>query len=209
MVLQKINIYFLVNKMNNFNAIPTLQSSITPTHSLDETQSCITENSPAELVVSDINNILAQMIVPDTNIDEALLIMKCSNRRSKLYIGTDTKLLGVINNFTLVSRNVLMIANRKGISRAELTVADVMSPIAKMPAIAKEMVQHARIGDIKKTMQQLGEGHIQIVDKSHRICGLISAVDISRALQVPIDINVTAHSFKDYFEVIHEHAELI
>lgn len=195
--------------MNNYKSIPTIQSSIFHTHFADETLPCINENSPAELVVRDIQNILAQMIVPDTTIDEALLIIKRSNRPSKLYIGTDTKLLGVINHFTLVSRNILMIANRKGISRADLTVADVMSPTYKMPALAKGTVLHARIGDIKRTMQQLGEGHIQVVDKSHNICGLISATDVSKALNMPIDINVKAHSFKDCFEVIHEHAELM
>lgn len=99
--------------------------------------------------MNDITCIILQMIAPDTNIDEALTVMRLSNRKSTLYVGTDTPLLGVISSFTLVSRVVLMIANRKGITRSELTVADIMNPVYKMPALQKNHVLRACIVDIK------------------------------------------------------------
>jgi Mg/Co/Ni transporter MgtE len=54
-------------------------------------------------------------------------------------------------------------------------------------------------------MQKLGEAHMQVVDESNKICGVISSTDISRVLEEPVCINSTAHSFKDCFDVIHEH----
>ena len=189
--------------------MPTVDSSIACANVLIEAQTCLDIHSSAEYVVNDINCILSQMIAPDTSIDEALTVMRLSNKKSTLYVGTETKLLGVISSFTLVSRVVLMIANRKRVARSELTVADVMSPIYKMPALRKNNVHRACIGDIKKTMESLGKAHIQVVDDTNKIYGVISSIDVSRVLHEPVYINATAHSFKDCFNVMPEHEELI
>ncbi|WP_339723336.1 CBS domain-containing protein [uncultured Paraglaciecola sp.] len=195
--------------MNTFKIIPTVDSSIACATVSDETLTPLDVYSPAEYVVNDINCVISQMLSPDTSIDEALTVMRLSNRKSTLYIGMDSKLLGVISGFTLVSRVVLMVAKRKGVARADLTVADVMSLTYKMPALRKSQVHRACIGDIKQTMESLGEAHIQVLDENNKICGLISSTDISRVLHEPVYINATAHSFKDFFDVMHEHEELI
>lgn len=195
--------------MSVFKIIPTVNSIISGANVSLESIPCVDIYSSAEYVMNDIICIIPQMIGPDTTIDEGLTVMRLSNRKSKLYVGTGTKLLGVISSFTLVSRVVLMIANKKGITRAELTVADIMSPIYKMSALQKSHVQRACIGDIKQTMQKLGEAHMQVMDESNKICGVISSTDISRVLEEPVYINSTAHSFKDCFDVIHEHKEFI
>jgi CBS domain-containing protein len=196
-------------KMNNFKIIPTVDNSVSRVNMPAEAQACLDIHSSAEYVFNDIHCILSQMITLDTSIDQALTVMKLSNKKSILYVGTETKLLGVISSFTLVSRVVLMIANRKRVARSELTVADVMSLVVKMPALRKNNVHRACIGDIKKTMESLGEAHIQVVDETNKICGVISSTDVSRVLHVPVFINATAHSFKDCFNVMHEHEELI
>jgi CBS domain-containing protein len=195
--------------MNDFKIIPTVDSSISCANVSVETQPYVDIHSSAGQVVNDINCIVSQMIAPDTSIDEALTVLRLSNRKSSLYVGTDTKLLGVVSGFTLVSRVVLMTANRKGVARADLTVSDVMSQAYKMPALRKSTVHRACIGDIKKTMESLGEAHIQVVDDNNKICGVISSTDISRVLDEPVYINATAHSFKDYFDVMQKHEELI
>lgn len=195
--------------MDNFKIVPTVDNSISGVNMPVEAQACLDIHSSAEYVVKDIHCILSQMITPDASIDEALTVMRLSNKKSTLYVGTETKLLGVISSFTLVSRVVLMIANRKCVVRSDLTVADVMSPINKMPVLRKNNVHRACIGDIKKTMESLGEAHIQVVDETNKIFGVISSTDISRVLHEPVYINATAHSFKDCFNVMHEHEKLI
>jgi CBS domain-containing protein len=195
--------------MDNFKIVPTVDNSISGVNMPVEAQACLDIHSSAEYVVKDIHCILSQMITPDASIDEALTVMRLSNKKSTLYVGTETKLLGVISSFTLVSRVVLMIANRKRVARSDLTVADVMSPINKMPVLRKNNVHRACIGDIKKTMESLGEAHIQVVDETNKIFGVISSTDISRVLHEPVYINATAHSFKDCFNVMHEHEKLI
>jgi CBS domain-containing protein len=195
--------------MNDFKVIPSVDNSISSVNVSVEAKPHTDIYSSAVHVVNDINGIIAQMITPDTSIDEALIVMKLSNRKSNLYVGTDTQLLGVISSFTLVSRVVLMIANRKSVTRAELTVADIMNLANKMPALQKSHVQRACIGDIKHTMQELGAAYIQVIDENNKICGVISSTDISRVLDEPVYINITAHSFKDCFDIIHEHEEFI
>jgi CBS domain-containing protein len=195
--------------MTTFKLIPTNYGSISCAAPCEDFPPHSDINSPASSIMTDIVNIVPRMILPDTSIEDCLTILKHSNNQSKLYIGTGTKLLGVASRTTMLSRDVLMIANRKGLARTELTVADIMSQTTKMPALTQDNLNHASIGDIKHTMQRLGEAHIQVVDKHNKICGVISASDISKALDVPVIINLTAHSFKDCFEVIHAHSELI
>ena len=193
--------------MSNFKIIPTVDSTVSWASFSVEVQPHLDINSSAEHVVNDIKCIIAQMITPDTSIDDALTVMKLSNRKSNLFVGIGTQLLGVISSLTLVSRVVLMVANRKGVTRAELTVADIMSPTHKMPSLLKNHVQRACIGDLKQTMQELGEAYIQVIDENNKMCGVISSTDISRVLDEPVSINSTAHSFKDCFDIIHEHEE--
>lgn len=195
--------------MNTLKLVPTLGSSISYTTFLKDAQPNIDLHSSTEFVVDEMKQIIPQMIVPDTTIDEALIIMKRSNNRSKLYVGTSTRLLGIVDRSTLMSRNILMIANQKGLTRADLTVSDVMNSAYEMPALAKNSIGKSCIGDIKQMMQRLGEAHVQIVDENNTICGMISAADVGEALGTPMDIAITAHSFKDCFNVIHKHTELI
>jgi CBS domain-containing protein len=196
-----------VDEMSDFKIIPTVDSSVPRVNLSVEALPHLDIHSSAEHVVIDIKCIIAQMITPDTSIDDAMTVMKLSNRKPNLFVGIGTQFLGVISGLTLVSRVVLMVANRKGLTRAELTVADIMSLTNKMPALHKNHVQRACIGDIKQTMQELGEAYIQVVDENNKICGVISSTDISRVLDEPVRINATAHSFKDCFDIIHEHEE--
>lgn len=195
--------------MKTFKTIPVINNDTPNINSIDLPIFQADISSSAELVVNDLRSVVSQMIAPDTSIDEALIIMRQRSLKSKLYVGTGAKLLGVVDRYTLVSRNVLMIANRKGLTRNDLTVTDVMNVIAKMPIVRQDIVRQSCIGDILFTMQKLGESHLQIIDNNNKICGLVSAIDISIALDRPVEISVTAHSFKDCFDVIHDHTELI
>ena len=61
----------------------------------------------------------------------------------------------------------------------------------------------------EKINKKLNPEHVLLIDKDQQLCGLISATDIARALQVPININEKAHTFKEIFEVVFAQIEKI
>ena len=165
-------------------------------------------NSPALKVVTDFTRRNPQVIEKDVSVDQALFMMKKGHVKSLLVVNAEQHFLGVISFADLTSRKVLMIAAQKGLERQDLCVEDLMVTRHYLHGIPYDRILNASIGDVVHTLRELGEQHILLTDGEDRIRGLISATDIARALHIPLDIAPKAHSFKDIFDVLHEHREL-
>ena len=126
-----------------------------------------------------------------------------------MFIGSNDRILGAVNRMILMSRNVLMVANKKGVTRQDLCVEDLMSHAKAFPCIQHSLITTARVGDIKMTMQQSHEPIVLVVDENNVITGMFLSTTINRIAGEAINIVPTVHSFNDCFEVFHEHRELM
>ncbi|MDF2177983.1 CBS domain-containing protein [Aliiglaciecola sp. CAU 1673] len=194
--------------MKHYQAIKTLPLGSVNRFCHPNSMPALTLDSPATLVVTDFTRRQAQIIDKDVSIDQALFMMKKGHVKSKLVVDIDGGFLGIVSYNDLISRKVLMTAVERGLERADLCVADVMVDKQHLHGIPYEKVTQACIGDVLNTLQSLGDQHILLLDKDQQLRGLISASDIARALQIPLDINSKAHSFVDIFKVLHDHREL-
>lgn len=194
--------------MNNFKAITSIPLSEVKTLRVDDVVEPLQLESPATYVMTDFSRRSPRIIDGDTLIDETINIMNKIHVKSKLVVDKNLNLIGIVNLADLMSRKVLMAANQKGVKRTDILVTDVMVKVSELHAVKLQKIQHASIGEVLATMRSLGEQHLLVYDADKHIRGVISAVDIGRALAIPLDINVTAHSFKDVFDVIHSHSEL-
>jgi hypothetical protein len=71
-------------------------------------------------------------------------------------------------------------------------------------------LQQGTIGDLLKTLRHEGSMHMLVVDpESQEICGIISASEIARRLQVPVEINLQASSFRDLVDVLFGRGESV
>ncbi|GAA0366557.1 hypothetical protein GCM10009092_33640 [Bowmanella denitrificans] len=180
------------------------------------TQFCSTESveplnldSAAVKVVTDFTRRSPQLIDKDVSVDQALFMMKKGHVKAKLVVDADEQFLGIVSFADLSSRKILMIANQRQQDRNELTVEDVMVPRRELQGISYAQLKNATIGDLVNTLRSLGEQHILLVDELGHLRGLISSSDIARALHIPLDISLKANSFRDIFNVLHEHTELV
>ncbi|MEP7705846.1 CBS domain-containing protein [Paraglaciecola sp. 25GB23A] len=194
--------------MNNFKALTSISLSEVKTLRVNDVVEPLELESPATFVMTDFSRRSPRIIDADTSIDETINIMNKIHVRSKLVVDKNLNLIGIVNLADLLSRKVLMSANQKGVKRADILVTDVMVKVSELHAVKLQKIQTSNIGDVLATMRNLGEQHLLVYDNDKHIRGVISAVDIGRALRIPVDINATAHSFKDIFNVIHEHTEL-
>ncbi|GGO73811.1 CBS domain-containing protein [Bowmanella pacifica] len=180
------------------------------------TQFCATESaeplnldSAATKVVTDFTRRSPQLIDKDVSVDQALFMMRKGHVKSKLVVDAEQQFLGIVSFADLNSRKILMIANQRQQDRHELTVEDVMVPRSELHGIRYEHLKNATIADLVDTLRSLGEQHILLTDEQSRLRGLISSSDIARALHIPLDISLKASSFRDIFNVLHEHSELV
>ncbi|KXI27348.1 CBS domain-containing protein [Paraglaciecola hydrolytica] len=194
--------------MSSFKTLTSIPLSQVQTLRVNDVVEPLQLESPATFVMTDFSRRSPRIIELDTSVDEALRIMDKIHVRSKLVIDKNLNLVGIVNLSDLLSRKVLMAANLKGVKRTDVSVGDVMVKISELHAVRLSKIQCSNIGDVLATMRALGEQHLLVYDNDKNIRGAISAADIGRALQIPVDINATAHSFKDIFNVIHEHYEL-
>lgn len=165
------------------------------------------QSSCALKVVTDFTRRVPQVVLKDVDVDHALFMMVNGHVRSKLVVDHDDTFLGVINSRDLTGRKVLTVAQKRNQSRNDLTVEDLMTKKSELRAMPYSLVENAKIGDVLETLKELGQQHVLLIDEEAGLRGMISASDIARALHIPVNILQTAHSFKDIFEVIHDHEE--
>ncbi|AIY65320.1 CBS domain-containing protein [Pseudoalteromonas piratica] len=193
--------------MTDFRVIDTISlNGVTSISSLCSSEALdITSN--ASHIVTDFNHKRPQLIEKDVSVNEALYMMKMGHVRSKIVIDQSENLMGVISSSDLASYKVLHIAQLRNVSRADLTVENLMIKKEDMRAINFSKISNYTIGDVLATLRNMGQQHVLLIDKENTLRGLISASDIARALHIPININEKAHTFKEIFDVVFSQLE--
>jgi signal-transduction protein with cAMP-binding, CBS, and nucleotidyltransferase domain len=161
-------------------------------------------DSSAYEIFTDFSHQQPMMLERTTPIDDALAMMKREHVKLKLVISVDETFEGVITLADLHSVKVMRATRATGLNRKDLTVAHVMTTKDHLHAIAISEFGRATVGAVLSTMKQYGEQHVLVVDTQEKcICGIVSANDIARRLQVPVYISERANSFADIYKIIH------
>ncbi len=161
-------------------------------------------DSPASAIVTSFEFTKPLALELDVGINQALLMMKKAHVRSVIVMDGTEQFKGIISVSDLESRKVLSIAQSLGQRRDELTIADVMTPSTKLTGLSMQQVANSSIGDVLKTLQDVGSQHMLVVKpEEQRICGIISASDIARKLHIAVDITERATSFKEVVDMLY------
>ncbi|NVK40844.1 MAG: CBS domain-containing protein [Oceanospirillaceae bacterium] len=161
-------------------------------------------DSPASAIVTMFDQTRPLALELDVGIDDALLMMKKAHVRSVIVMDGKEQFKGIISVSDLESRKVLTIAQQLGQRRDELTIADVMIPRSKLSGLSLKQVEGSSIGDVLKTLQDVGTQHMLVVNPEEQlICGIISASDIARKLHIPVAITERATSFREVVDVLY------
>ena len=89
--------------------------------------------------------------------------------------------------------------------KPDISVADVMTPIGELRAIAYQDLELACIGDVVETLQSEHRQHFLVTEgNADVIRGIFSASDIARRLHIAVDIT-KAPSFSEICHAIVSH----
>ena len=185
-------------------ALPTfrLEAGISLAQAQPQTSSAVQLQSPALQVMTDLTLVKAATTHPSTPLPQAEQMMINQGVRMLFVVSDMPALAGLITTTDLVGDRAMRIVAERHLRHDELSVADAMTPLSMLDAIAFERMGTAMVGNVIATLKRFGRNHLLVVQAAtaqtpQRVRGVISRAQIERQLGVPIAITHIASSFAE------------
>ncbi|WP_417669714.1 CBS domain-containing protein [Pseudoalteromonas tetraodonis] len=192
--------------MSNFKELRTQDISHGTIANTFTNEAVIDLTSPATQVVTSFTDKSPMRASFDTTIEQAS--KQLTTQRSDFILVTDEqqKLIGIVASADLQSSKIMILAQRLGLPRSEISLRYLMTPLSNLMGVSMKSLSYSCIGDALQTMEHHGAMFLLVTAANNEISGLISARDIARKLQIPVHISPIAHTFSEVLESIeHPH----
>lgn len=169
-------------------------------------QPLIDLTSPAIKMINNFTNKIPVRASFDTTIEQALKQLNVQPSNFILVTDEQHKLIGIVSSADLQSSKTMIIAQRIGLPRSEVNLHHLMTPLTNLLGVSMQSLSYAYIGDALQTMEHRGAMFLLVTTANNEICGLISAREIAKTLQIPVHITPIANSFSEVLESVdHPH----
>ena len=192
--------------MSNFKELRTQDISHGTIANTFTNEAVIDLTSPATQVVTSFTDTSPMRASFDTTIEQAS--KQLTTQRSDFILVTDEqqKLVGIVASADLQSSKIMILAQRLGLPRSEISLRYLMTPLSNLMGVSMKSLSYSCIGDALQTMEHHGAMFLLVTAANNEISGLISARDIARKLQIPVHISPIAHTFSEVLESVeHPH----
>jgi CBS-domain-containing membrane protein len=159
----------------------------------------VTLESPALEVMTDLREVQALTTEPEASIEAAHTRMKRLGVRLLFVTDHEDRLLGLITATDILSEKVVQAMQARGVSKAEVLVAEIMTPHEHLDAIHMTDLRGAKVGHVLATLKHAGRQHAIVVEVHQppvqeriaallqrpavqTVCGLFSTTQIARQL---------------------------
>jgi CBS domain-containing protein len=155
-------------------------------------------DDPAFSVMTDLREVSAATTRPEETIDAAHAQMIRRAVRLLFVLDDSNAVAGIITATDLLGDKPVRFMQERGISHAEILVADIMTPASRLEALPLLEVAQMRVGHVVATLKKVGRKHLTVAeDGGRRIRGLFSASQIARQLGMELQTFEVASSFAD------------
>jgi CBS domain-containing protein len=158
-------------------------------------------DSPALDVMTDLRHVPAATIAAETALRDADHAMRLRAVRLLLVVDSQRQVVGVITAADLLGERPIRVAQERGGRIDDLTVANLMTPLAAMEAVSLSDVARSDVGHVMATLRRSGRQHALVlergVDDQDMIRGIFSAAQIARQLGVPMEGSEIARNFAE------------
>jgi CBS-domain-containing membrane protein len=214
--LELRSIVKIIFKYNNFRIMsetmpysPLVKTPISPLgcHLLEAfNPPAVSVDSAAILVMTDLSQTPSATIDADATLDSANQSMIMSGVRMLIVVGDNNNVVGLVTSADILGEKPVLVAQKRQSKRSNLSVADVMIPVAKMEALAIKDVKKANVGNVVASLKSDGRAHAIVVSQEENgkqsLVGIFSVSQIARQLGVQIQTYETARTFAEIEAVI-------
>jgi CBS-domain-containing membrane protein len=175
----------------------TALAAATPWHSHP-----VTLDSPALDVMTDLTKVKAATIHPDHTLRQAEQAMIYQGVRMLFVVTEMPRLEGLITSTDLHGERQMGVVHSRQLRFDEMRVADVMTELSMLDAIAFERISAATVSNLVATLKDVSRNHLLVVQKGEgagppRVRGVISRAQIERQLGRPIEVAEVAVNFAE------------
>lgn len=144
-------------------------------------------DDPAMAVMLDFQRKKPLTIGPDEPITNAINEMKVSGVHMLLVLNEHGEMIGVIDTEDLMGEKPIKIMQQRSMERGDLLVKMVMTQHKEILALSVDVLKHAKVGNIVKTLTEHHSHYALVVadqteTEQQLIRGLFSSSQISRQL---------------------------
>ena len=155
-------------------------------------------DDPAFAVMTDLREVSAVTTRPEEPMYRAHQSMIERGVRLLFVLAPEGSLAGVITATDVLGDKPVRFAQARGVSHAEVTVADVMTPAAMLEAVPIQDVAQMRVGHIVATLKAVRRQHLMVAEDGGRaVRGLFSASQIARQLGMELQTFAVASTFAE------------
>jgi len=159
---------------------------------------CVTLDDPAFSVMTDLREVSAATTSPEEPIDSAHAVMIRRGVRLLFVLDAQSSVVGIITATDLLGVKPMQFMQSRGVTHAEVQVRDIMTPAARLDALALLDVAQMRVGHIVATLKAVRRQHLTVAeDGGSRVRGLFSASQVARQLGMELQTFEVAQTFAD------------
>jgi len=168
--------------------------------SLPQAQRHASPNDPALSLLTDLHHGPCVVASHRDGLSETLHLMMRSGVRMVFVAGSDGALVGMATAEDIQGERPVLHASRHHVQHHELTLADVMVPVARWDTVDMAEVRHARLGDVAATLHEHGLRYLLVTQRKQGetvLRGLFSARRLEMAMQTAIEPDLHSRSFAE------------
>lgn len=163
-------------------------------------------DAPAIAAMTDFLRTPAISVPATTQIDIALERMIFSGVRLLFVVDADFSLLGSISSYDIQGEKPMLYLQSidcriAHCSRADVTVRDIMEPVARWKALGYETLSGASVQDVAQTFGNQSRRHLVVLEAApggaRIVRGMFSATFLERALGMRVEIQQVADTFAE------------
>lgn len=173
------------------------------------TTSRISLSSPASFVMHGLHLEPIQYIDMETSLNDATRILEQTHMRTSFVVNNQDELIGVISKARLASSYALKVAARKGLTRAQLTIADIMIKIDEIDTVSENTLANAKVGDVVKTMEKASYEYLLVTGScANELRGYFDLIDIAKLTGYSLNQAKSAKTFSQLVDSLVNHNEI-
>ena len=159
-------------------------------------------DAPALQVMTDLTQVKAATISPAVLLQQAEQSMIHQGVRMLFVVTELPTIEGLITATDLTGDRAMRVVHQRNLHHDELRVADVMTPLADLDAIAFDALKSATVGNVVATLKRFGRNHLLVVEGAseqapRRVRGVFSRSQVERQLGQTITLSEIASSFAE------------
>lgn len=177
----------------------------------------VTRDSPALDVMTDLSRTTPATIRPHAPLAGANQFMITRGVRLLLVVDDSETVVGVITATDILGERAMRTAAERRLKRDELTVSEVMTPVARIEVIDFDELLNSHVGNVLETLRRSGRQHVLVIDhetvpsgrphapaRRRMVRGIFSLSQIARQLGLTMQPGEIARTFSE-IEVALDH----